>query len=67
MTQLLGEVFEMEIIKHSEINMEANIYVLTESKGLWGRTVFQHVKEVAWIWCMVQELQYFYGCQEDAD
>lgn len=47
MTQLLGEVFEMEITKHSEINMEANIYVLTESKGLWGRTVFQHVKEVA--------------------
>lgn len=34
MTQLLGEVFEMEITKHSEINMEANIYVLAESKGL---------------------------------
>lgn len=42
MTQLLREVFESEILKHSKINREANTYVLTESKGLWGRTVFQH-------------------------
>lgn len=34
MTQLLGRMFEMEIIKHSEINMKANICVRTKAKGL---------------------------------
>lgn len=33
MTQLFGRVFEMEMIKHNEINMEASLNVLTESKG----------------------------------
>lgn len=34
MTQLLRAVFEMEIIKYSEINMKANICVRTKAKGL---------------------------------